>query len=160
MLLYDRMNQAIAHAKRYNLYLGVLLIDLDFFKEVNDTYGHHVGDSLLKLQTKKLVDSLRQADTVARLGGDEFVVILTSQPNEKNIVDFLPEFSGKFSKPCKIEGHEISSTLSIGISIYPQDGLDPETLLKNADTALYQAKKLGRNTFYFYRKELNTPSRL
>ena len=154
-LLTDRINQAIAHAKRYNLFVGVLLVDLDFFKETNDTLGHNAGDLLLKIQAKKLSDFVRESDTVARLGGDEFVVILASQSDEKNIMGILNQFLDLFSTPCKIDNHEIIATASIGVSIYPQDGLDADTLLKNADAALYHAKELGRNRYQFYMEEFN-----
>ena len=154
-LLTDRMNQAIAHAKRYNLFVGILVVDLDFFKEANDTFGHNIGDLLLKHQAKKISNLVRENDTVARLGGDEFVVILGSLSDEKNLVGLLNQFLDIFSTPCKIEDHEIIATASIGVSIYPRDGLDTDTLLKNADIAMYHAKEVGRNRFQFYMEEFN-----
>ena len=154
-LLLDRINQALAHAKRFNLHVGVLLVDLDFFKEVNDTYGHKAGDLLLKCQAKRLSEFIRANDTVARLGGDEFVVVLAAQSSETSFVGLLNKFNELFLMPCQIETHEIIATASIGVSIYPQDGMDSDTLLKNADAALYHAKELGRNKFQFYQEEFN-----
>lgn len=154
-LLTDRINQAIAHAKRYNLQIGILAIDLDFFKEVNDTYGHKSGDLLLKLQAQKLSKFVRESDTVARIGGDEFVVILASQAYEKKFITLLNQILDLFSTPCQLENHEIIATASIGVSIYPQDGEETDILLKNADAALYHAKELGRNRFQFYMEEFN-----
>ena len=154
-LLTDRMNQAISYAKRYNLCVGVLVVDLDFFKEVNDMYGHKIGDLLLKQQAQKLLKFVRENDTVARIGGDEFVVILGSQADEKNLIGLLNQFVELFSTSCQLEDKEIVSTASIGVSIYPRDGQDSDTLLKNADAALYHAKELGRNRFQFYMEEFN-----
>nr|WP_284498316.1 EAL domain-containing protein [Legionella maioricensis] len=154
-LLTDRINQAISHAKRYNLCVAILVVDLDFFKEVNDTYGHKFGDLLLKQQAKKLSNFVRENDTVARMGGDEFIVILGSQADEKNLIGLLNQFVELFSTPCQIEERELIATASIGVSIYPRDGLDSDTLLKNADAALYHAKELGRNRFQFYMEEFN-----
>ncbi len=154
-LLTDRMNQALSHAKRYGMYVGILVVDLDFFKEVNDTYGHKFGDLVLKEQAKKLLNFVRENDTVARMGGDEFVVILGSQTDEKNVIGLLNQFVELFSTPFQVEKREIIATASIGVSIYPRDGLDADTLLKNADAALYHAKELGRNRFQFYMEEFN-----
>jgi diguanylate cyclase (GGDEF)-like protein/PAS domain S-box-containing protein len=154
-LLVDRINQAIGHAKRFDLRVAVLLLDLDSFKEVNDSYGHKAGDLLLKCQAKRLAEFIRANDTVARLGGDEFVVVLVSQPLETDFVVFLNKLIEVFADPCKIEDHEIISTASIGVSIYPQDGEDVDTLLKNADAALYHAKEMGCNRFQFYMEEFN-----
>ncbi|WP_173236729.1 EAL domain-containing protein [Legionella antarctica] len=154
-LLTDRINQAISHAKRYGMYVGILVVDLDFFKEINDSYGHKVGDLVLKEQAKKLLNFVRENDTVARMGGDEFVVILGSQTDENNLIGLLNQFIELFSTPFEVEKREIIATVSIGVSIYPQDGMDADTLLKNADAALYHAKDLGRNRFQFYMEEFN-----
>ncbi len=144
-LFLDRIKQAIAHAKRFNLYVGVVHIDVDFFKEVNDTYGHNTGDLVLKYLADKMSEFVRETDTVARFGGDEFVVVFASQAHEKNLIEIVKRFSEIFSKPFNIDNHNMTLTVSIGVSIYPRDGEDIETLLKNADIAQYQAKQMGRN---------------
>jgi diguanylate cyclase (GGDEF)-like protein len=154
-LLLDRIKQALAHAKRFNLHVGILLLDLDSFKEINDSLGHKAGDLLLKCQAQRLSSILRENDTVARLGGDEFVVVLASQSDEKKFVELLSKFGDLFLRPCQIEEHELIVTASIGVSIYPRDGQDADTLLKNADAALYHAKELGKNRFQFYMEEFN-----
>ncbi len=155
-LLLDRIKQSLAYAKRFNLQVGVLMVDLDAFKEINDTLGHKAGDLLLKSYAERLRSFLRENDTVARLGGDEFVIVLAAQPQDNNLSGFLTKLIELFSKPCMIEDHEIIATATIGVSVYPQDGLDPDTLLKNADAALYHAKELGRNRFQLYMEEFNT----
>ena len=156
-LFLDRLKQAIAHAKRYHLHVGVVHIDVDFFKEINDTYGRNVGDLVLKCLANRMSTFIRETDTVARFGGDEFVIVFTSQIHEKNFIEIIKRFSEIFLKPINIEDHDIVSTVSIGVSIYPCDGEDVETLLKNADIAQYQAKLMGRNRFQFYIKEFNQP---
>lgn len=154
-LLLDRINQSLAHAKRFSLKVAILLLDLDSFKEINDTLGHHAGDLVLKCQAKKITDFLRENDTVARLGGDEFVIVLTAQSDEHFFLELLNKLVSLFLQPCDIQGRELIVTASIGVSIYPQDGENPDTLLKNADCALYHAKELGRNRFQFYTQEFN-----
>lgn len=154
-LLQDRINQTLVHAKRFNLLMGVLLVDLDHFKEVNDTFGHNTGDALLKAQADKLSSFVRENDTVARLGGDEFVVVLASEPNEQYFSRTVQKLLELFVVPCHIDGHDIVSTVSIGVSIYPKDGQDATTLLKNADAALYHSKESGRNRFQFYLEQFN-----
>ena len=154
-LLMDRLKQALTLAKRFNLQVAILLLDLDSFKEINDTLGHKAGDLVLKCQAQKISDFIRENDTVARLGGDEFVVILASQANEKDFIGVLSNFVELFLKPCKIEDHELIVTASIGVSIYPRDGEDADTLLKSADAALYHAKELGGSRFQFYMEEFN-----
>ncbi len=154
-LLIDRVNQAIANAKRFDLHVVVLMLDLDNFKGINDTFGHKTGDLLLQSHAQRLSDFLRENDTVARLGGDEFVIVLASQSNDGQLVEFLNRLVELFLKPCHIDGHDLTVTGSIGACIYPQDGTDADTLLKNADAAMYHAKILGRNGFQFYREEFN-----
>lgn len=154
-LFLDRIKQAIAHAKRFNLHICVAHIDVDFFKEINDTYGHNIGDLVLKCLADRMSTFVRETDTVARFGGDEFVVVFASQSNEKSFVEIIKRFSEIFLKPFKIENYNIVSTVSIGVSIYPRDGEDVKTLLKNADIAQYQAKLMGRNRFQFYIEEFN-----
>ena len=154
-LLMDRIKQSLAHAKRFNLHVGVLLLDLDSFKEINDSHGHKAGDMLLKCHAKRLSEFVRENDTAARLGGDEFVVVLAAQPNERNLVGLLSRFEELFLKPCQLDNLSLIVTASIGVSIYPRDGEDADTLLKNADAALYHAKEQGRNRFQFYMEEFN-----
>lgn len=155
-LLLDRIKQALAYAKRSNLQVGVLMIDLDAFKEINDSHGHKSGDLLLKCYADRLIGFLRENDTVARLGGDEFVVVVAAQDNDSNFHGFLTKLIELLSKPCIIEDQEITATATIGVSVYPQDGHDADALLKNADAALYYAKELGRNRFQMYMEEFNT----
>ncbi len=155
ILLADRIQQGIAHAKREDTYLSVLMIDLDNFKEVNDNLGHAAGDTLLKLVANRLSASVREIDTVIRLGGDEFVVILMSQNRAEDSIIKAKELIEKIIIPFQIEDHSITITASIGISYYPDDGQDANALLKNADAALYHAKKMGRNTFQVYMYEYN-----
>lgn len=153
-LLLDRINQAIAHAKRFELQVAVILLDLDSFKEINDSLGHDAGDELLKCQAAKLSEFIRANDTVARLGGDEFVIVLAAQ-NESNFIPLLERLTDLFSKPCTIADREIIITASMGVSVYPQHGETSNMLLKNADIALYQAKEHGRNRFQFFMEEFN-----
>lgn len=155
ILLADRIQQGIVHAKREGNYLSVLLVDLDNFKDVNDTLGHSAGDILLKLVSDRLSNSVRDIDTVIRLGGDEFVVILMSQNRAEDSITKAKEIIEKFLTPFQIEDHSLRVTVSIGISYYPDDGNEGISLLKNADAALYHAKKMGRNTFQVYMHEYN-----
>ncbi|WP_185967287.1 EAL domain-containing protein [Legionella israelensis] len=154
-LLQDRIQQAIAHAKRFNLRVGILMIDLDDFKGINDTLGHKTGDLLLKCYAQRLSDFVRENDTVARFGGDEFVIILADQSQDSTFVGFLNKLVQSFLQPCQVDNHELIVTATVGVSIYPQDGQDIDILLKNADAALYHAKELGRNRFQFYMEEFN-----
>jgi diguanylate cyclase (GGDEF)-like protein/PAS domain S-box-containing protein len=158
ILLVDRTHQAILQAKRYNLLTGFLLLDVDNFKQVNDTFGHKMGDALLKVVAKRLQSSIRESDTVTRLGGDEFVILLNAQSSQDNIEEITEKLIKNFSQPCQIEDQEIITTVSIGISVYPKDGQDYDELMKNADVALYHAKEMGRNTFEFYEPKLNQDS--
>jgi len=155
ILLDDRVQQAIAHAKREGHFISVMMVDLDNFKDVNDTFGHAAGDMLLKLVSERLIYSVREIDTVIRLGGDEFVVILTSLKRAEDSTKKARTIVEKFLQPFQIEDQAITVTTSIGISYYPDDGSDANTLLKNADAALYHAKKMGRNTFQVYMSEYN-----
>lgn len=171
-LLQDRLKQAIAHANRQNHIVAVLVIDLDHFKFVNDSLGHSAGDELLKTVAERLKSCVREGDTVARLGGDEFVLILPHQTNVEviskvmrrvvdsissapRITEIVQRVLDTVSQTVVLAGREFIVTCSIGLSFYPQDGQDAETLLKNADAAMYRAKELGRNRFCFYTAELN-----
>jgi len=153
-LLFDRLGQILCHNERYPCRLGIMLLDLDNFKMVNDTLGHSTGDLLLKQVAKRLQRCLRQTDTVSRFGGDEFVLLINSASNE-DLAHIAEKILDTFSKPFAIDGHEVFVTTSIGITVFPHDGGRNETLLKNADAAMYQAKRLGRNNFQFFTEELN-----
>ncbi|MDO9068938.1 MAG: EAL domain-containing protein [Deltaproteobacteria bacterium] len=154
-LLSDRFHLAIAQSARDKSMLGVLVLDLDRFKAVNDTMGHVIGDKLLKIVAKRLMACVRESDTLARLGGDEFVAILVGVTQEEGITSVAKKVLAIVSEPVYIDGHEIYSTCSIGIAVYPEDGADGSTLLKHADTAMYQAKDLERNNFQFFSREMN-----
>lgn len=148
LLLEDRLNQATYHADRNRKTFACLFIDLDKFKPVNDTFGHSVGDELLKAVANRLQDSIRKADTVARLGGDEFVVVLNEIEQEEDVVAIIEQILDCIKQAFHIEGHELSISCSIGISIYPRDGKTPDTLLIHADKAMYQAKQKGGYAFF------------
>jgi diguanylate cyclase (GGDEF)-like protein len=152
------LNQSINQARRYNHRLAVLFLDLDRFKRINDTLGHEAGDQLLQEVSTRLKDCLRDSDTVARLGGDEFIVLLPEISEEKYVATVAQQLVSAVSTPFVLLGQQFRVTASIGISIYPQDGLDEQTLTKNADIAMYQAKGEGKNNFQFYSKQLNTNS--
>jgi len=149
-LFYDRMQHTLALAKRNSWTVGVMLVDLDRFKAVNDTLGHAVGDKLLRQVAERLSKSVRTSDTVARLGGDEFAVVLNnlSAPEDAAVVG--QKIIAAFQAPFQVEGHSLLSTLSIGAALYPNDSTDQETLLKNADAAMYRSKEAGRNCFRMF----------
>ena len=153
-LLRDRLRQAV-FAQRDLRSMAVVFIDLDHFKFVNDSLGHSTGDQLLKRVAERLRSVVRDGDTVSRLGGDEFVLILNDQVHDDTIYRALQRIARRVSEPMLLDGKEISITCSAGISLYPQDGPDVETLLKNADAAMYRAKEHGRNNFQFYTVEMN-----
>ena len=154
-LLNDRVGQAIALAGRHRKKVAVLFLDLDGFKHINDSLGHSIGDKLLQSVAKRLVDCGRSTDTVSRQGGDEFVVLLSEidQPEAASIAArrMLQAVAGAHA----IDQHELHVTASIGISVYPDDGLDAETLIKHADTAMYQAKESGHHGFRFFTPAMN-----
>lgn len=154
-LFADRVAQAILHAQRHGQYVAIVLVDLDHFKYVNDTLGHAVGDQLLKIAAQRLTDCVRGIDTVARMGGDEFVLILTqlASPDETEAV--LQRITESIAAPYLLEDHESHISCSAGAAFYPKDGVDAEELLKKADTAMYQAKALGRNTYQHYQPVMN-----
>jgi len=154
-LLNDRLSQALLLAQRYDRWVTVLFIDLDNFKLINDNLGHNAGDELLKTIARRMVDRVRATDTVVRLGGDEFVVVLSDQPkNADSISDTVQKIQLAIAEPVRLEGHDLIVTSSIGIANYPGDGMDVDTLLANADAAMYRAKKIGRDNFEFYTPEL------
>ena len=155
MLLHDRIGQAIAQTQRNRGVLALLFIDLDRFKTVNDSLGHPVGDRLLKTVAERLGACTRGSDTIARIGGDEFVVLLSDldQPEDARYV--AQKVLDALSEPVTINGHELKVTPSVGICAYPHDGEDVETLMRNADTAMYHAKQMGRNNFQFFTQAMN-----
>jgi len=156
-LLNDRLSQAILHAQRYDHWVTVLFVDLDNFKIVNDSLGHNAGDELLKTIAKRMVHCIRATDTVVRLGGDEFVVVLSDQPKSADgISETVRKIQSAIAEPVRLEGHDLRVTSSVGVATYPDDGADAETLLANADAAMYRAKDVGRDNFQFYTSELNT----
>ncbi|GGI54396.1 GGDEF domain-containing protein [Oxalicibacterium solurbis] len=155
-LLYDRMQQAMLHSQRYGNLTAIAFLDLDQFKFINDSLGHQVGDELLKITAQRLKSCLRESDTVARQGGDEFVLLLTSQPNEESITQTMQRVLHEVAQPWTANDLEFRITCSVGITLYPNDGRDAETLLKHADSAMYKAKELGRNMFQYYSAEMNS----
>ncbi len=154
-LLHDRLHQAIAHAERQRLQLAVAFLDLDNFKYLNDSLGHSAGDELLKLVAQRLKTCVREGDTVARLGGDEFVLVLVDQSGAEAVNHVVQRVLETASEPFFMAGREFNTSASLGVSLYPQDGNDAETLLKNADAAMYRAKAQGRNNFCFFTAEIN-----
>ncbi len=154
VLLQERLTQAIAQARRSHQCVGVLFIDLDRFKNVNDTLGHRIGDELLKRVTATLSHALRESDLLARLGGDEFMVIVEDFDDPEVLNRVAQKLQDAVSQPFEIEEHDIYVTSSIGISVYPDDGDAPEELLKHADVAMYRSKELGRNTYQFFDADL------
>jgi diguanylate cyclase (GGDEF)-like protein len=155
-LLSDRLEQTIRMAHRHRNQAAVLFLDLDNFKVINDSLGHDIGDQLLKTIAGRLTDAVRSSDTVSRQAGDEFVIILSDLTEPENAAKVAGKIIERVSAPLVLGGHDVSMTCSIGISIYPKDGDDVSTLLKNADTALYRAKEHGKNGFQFFTAEMNT----
>jgi diguanylate cyclase (GGDEF)-like protein/PAS domain S-box-containing protein len=154
-LLRDRLSQSLAQAQRNGWSIGVMFIDLDRFKYINDTFGHTVGDKLLGQVAERLKGSIRQGDTVGRLGGDEFAVVLSriARPQDAGLV--AGKLIAALAAPFDLEGRATYISGSVGIAIYPEDGADLEALLKNADTAMYRAKEEGRNNYQFFVPQLN-----
>jgi diguanylate cyclase (GGDEF)-like protein len=144
-LLADRLSMAIVHARRNASDMAVVYLDLDGFKQINDTLGHGVGDDLLKMVAARLVATVREEDTVARVGGDEFIIVLWHVSNAENTTRIVAKVIDVISQPFLIEGQLVHVTTSAGISIYPAHGEDTDTLMKNADTALFAAKHAGKN---------------
>lgn len=155
LLFSDRLNQRLADSRRYGQSMAVIFVDLDRFKMVNDTLGHSIGDSLLKEAARRLASCLRDTDTIARMGGDEFTIILPNIASVEDAVQVAKRGLDSIAKRFVIDDREIFVSASMGISIYPSDGLDVETLVKNADAAMYRAKELGGNNYQLYTQELN-----
>ncbi len=150
LLLRDRLEHAIAAAQRNRTLVGVLFFDLDQFKPINDSYGHHVGDLLLREIAERARSCVREIDTVSRLGGDEFVVVLPELREALDAAAVAGKILTALGEVYRIDGHNLSITQTLGISIYPQDGPDADTLLRNADSAMYHAKESGKNRFLFF----------
>lgn len=155
VLFQERLRQALAQAKRANHILGLMFLDLDRFKEVNDTLGHHVGDLLLKAVAKRLLRCVRETDTVARLGGDEFAILLTNLGSVDGASTVAESIIRAIADPFGLDGNEIVTSTSVGITIFPNDAQDAEPLLKYADLALYRSKAEGRNNYHFYISEMD-----
>ena len=158
-LFQDRLGQALALAKRHRQQVAVLYMDMDRFKQINDTLGHSSGDALLRLAAIRLGDCLRKSDTLARLGGDEFTVVLTEIGDSRHATQVASKLVEAMRIPFEVDGRELFVSVSLGISIYPQDGLDGETLMANADVAMYRAKDGGRDSFQWFAAEMNTLAR-
>ncbi|HVS25704.1 MAG TPA: EAL domain-containing protein [Burkholderiales bacterium] len=159
LLMEDRLRQAIAQAHRNGYLAAVMLIDLDQFKMVNESLGHHAGDLLLMEVARRIKQCAREGDTIARLGGDEFTVILHNAGTVEHVSSIAQMILEEFSRPLTIDRQELFTSASIGISIYPADGDEPDALIKHADTAMYSAKKLGRSNHRFFTDDLNAKVR-
>jgi len=154
-LCMDRIKYALKRATRTNSLVAVLFLDLDHFKDVNGSLGHAVGDQLLKATSQRLLEKIRSEDTLARLGGDEFVIILNEVRDTESVINIVEKIVASFNDPFKLSEFEVNTTVSIGICMFPNDGADVDSLMKNADAAMYKAKELGRNTYEFFEQELN-----
>ncbi|HET6264198.1 MAG TPA: diguanylate cyclase, partial [Usitatibacter sp.] len=158
VLLHDRLEQGVVNAARHHTGFAYMFIDLDRFKTINDSLGHHVGDELLKGVAARLMACVRASDTVARLGGDEFAVILENlrDTDEEGAQEVAEKMIASMGAPMLVEGQALTTSCSIGISLFPSDGRDSATLMKNADVAMYYAKEKGRNNYQFFSGEMNT----
>ncbi len=154
ILFEDRLQQSLANAEKHCEKLGLLFIDLDNFKQINDTLGHHYGDEVLKIVAKRLSNCIREEDTLARLGGDEFTVLIQDLQRSSAVSRVAQQIIDALKPPIRLKNHELHITASIGISLYPKDALNRSDLLKYADTAMYKAKEEGRNNFQFYSEEM------
>lgn len=153
-LLYDRIEHDIEVAKRHKTRLGIMFIDIDHFKDINDALGHHKGDVILQTIAKRLKQSIRKSDSVARFGGDEFILLFLCNPSQ-DITHFCEMVLRAISEPIMVDNEMIHTTASLGISFYPQDGIDSNTLIKHADMAMYIAKRSGRNHFQIYNANIS-----
>lgn len=150
VVLMDRLTQAIGMANRHHKQIALLFLDLDHFKQINDSFGHAVGDQLLQEVAADIVACVRTTDTISRHGGDEFVILLTEIEEIQDPAQVAEKLLARFALPRIIDGHELQITLSIGISVYPENGLDADTLMRNADTAMYNTKESSQNSYQFF----------
>lgn len=156
-LFQDHLHMALAHARRNALKIGVLFLDLDNFKKINDSLGHHLGDLLLQKVAIRLKQCCRCEDTVARFGGDEFMILFPDiKENGHHLLELVQRLLQVFAPPFLLRNHEVTFTASIGVTVYPEDGEDVATLIKNAELAMYRAKEYGRNTYMLYTKTMYT----
>ncbi len=155
LLVQDRFGQAVAHADRSRSKVALLFLDLDNFKSINDSLGHAVGDALLKEVAARLNECVRDTDTISRQGGDEFLIVVQDLPHTEAASPVLDQIMERLQEPFQADGHELSTSVSIGIALYPEDGTDFETLLKKADMAMYRAKESGRNAHRFFNEQMN-----
>lgn len=157
-LLRDRLSLAISQAKRDNELLAVMFLDLDRFKNINDSLGHMIGDELLQQVSTRLKSCLREGDTLARFGGDEFTLLLPKLGDKReDVTSIAQKITGILKDPFVVDGHELYVSVSIGIAMYPQDGTNMESLIKHADVAMYHVKGKGKNGYQFYSNDMNTP---
>ncbi|MBI3569827.1 MAG: EAL domain-containing protein [Gammaproteobacteria bacterium] len=154
LLFTDRLRQAMVEAGRHERLVGVALLDLDQFKKINDSLGYVIGDALLKQVGERLSAALRPGDTIARLGGDEFTLVLADMAHVDDATMVLQKIRSAFEAPFRVDGHELFTTASIGVTLFPFDDKDAQALLRNADIAMYRAKEKGRNTWQFYAAEM------
>jgi diguanylate cyclase (GGDEF)-like protein/PAS domain S-box-containing protein len=154
-LIHDRIAQAIAHARRAERQIAVMYIDLDRFKVINDGFGHRFGDALLRAAGERLASAVREGDTVARQSGDEFLVLLADLRKSTDVYIVAQKILELFARPFALQEREVHLTASVGVSLYPQDGQTPETLIGNADVAMYRAKDAGRNSYRFFTREMS-----
>ncbi|MGH8222179.1 MAG: EAL domain-containing protein [Woeseiaceae bacterium] len=155
VLLHDRLQHAIALARRHPTRIAVLFVDIDRFKHINDTLGHAIGDELLRSTARRLRGCVRHSDTVSRLAGDEFVLIVDELSNADDAALIADKILIAMNAPHPVDGHDLHVTVSMGISIYPDDGEDAEAVIRNADIAMYHAKEAGRNSHQFFRAQMN-----
>src|SRR5690606_22559365 len=153
VLFSERLRQTLAQARRMGAVTAVMFMDVDRFKNINDTLGHDVGDQLLREVSERLAASVRESDTVGRLGGDEFAIVLANLSSREDAGRVAKKIMQKFHRPFRLSGSEIFVTSSIGITIYPDDATEQDALLRNADAAMYRAKEQGRNTYRYYTPE-------
>ena len=156
ILFIERLTQGILHARRHGYALAVMFLDMDRFKVINDSLGHDTGDQLLQEFGRRLVACVRSSDTVARLGGDEFTILLEDMADPDNVATVAGKVINALSTPFVLDGRELFVTTSIGVSVFPGDGDDVRSMLKNADTAMYRAKELGRNNYQFYSADMSS----
>lgn len=150
LLMAERLTHAIGMARRHHSQIALLFLDLDDFKKINDTLGHAVGDQLLKELSTDIVNCVRFTDTVSRHGGDEFVILLTEIEHKQDAAQIAEKLLAMFAEPREIDGHTLTISSSIGISVYPENGIDANSLLHHSDAAMYLAKKGGRNSYRFF----------